>query len=111
MHTKAADATTHRTESIRVCLPDRRIVYKQTSMPPIMAAHTGEWTVTADGDRLTIASQHTVRLDPAGIANVLGPDVTAAEAAQRVQAILSGNSRITLGAAMSFAESTAPANG
>jgi len=107
MHTRASDGSTHLTESIRVCLPDGRIVYKQTTMPPILDAHTGQWTVAGEGDQVTITSAHTVRLNPTAVESVWGTAVTAGDAAARVREILSGNSQLTLAAAKAFADARA----
>ncbi|CAM5456853.1 hypothetical protein STANM309S_04378 [Streptomyces tanashiensis] len=43
MDTLTKDGSPHTTESVRVCVPYERIVYKQTTLPRLMALHTGEW--------------------------------------------------------------------
>lgn len=45
MDTRAVDGAVHTTRSVRVCFPHDRIVYKQTEVPELMAAHTGRWTL------------------------------------------------------------------
>lgn len=107
MDTTAKDGSLHRTESIRVCFPEERIVYKQTVTPPIMAAHTGEWTVRPTGSRVMVSSQHTVRLRPDMIAELLGDRVTIPAAAAEVRAILSANSRMTLQSTKEYVENLA----
>ncbi|HEY8979012.1 MAG TPA: SRPBCC family protein [Streptomyces sp.] len=92
MRTSAPDGTVHTTRSLRVPLPDGTIVYKQTRPPRVLLGHSGRWEFRSG----TLSSTHTVLLDPAGVAEVYGPDVPAREAAQRVRAALAANSRTTM---------------
>ncbi|MEU8560255.1 aromatase/cyclase [Streptomyces cyaneofuscatus] len=105
MDTRAKDGSTHTTASYRVCFPHSRIAYKQVTLPALMALHTGVWTFEdeADGDVLA-TSQHTVVLNTANIARVLGPDAGVAEARAYVHTALSTNSLATLGHAKAYAE-------
>ncbi|MEU6056339.1 aromatase/cyclase [Streptomyces xanthochromogenes] len=104
MDTRAKDGSTHTTKSYRVCLPHHRIAYKQVTLPALMTLHTGRWTF-APGERGTeVSSQHTVVLNTANIARVLGPDATVADARDYVRTALSTNSRATLGHAKEYAE-------
>ncbi|MFF7255021.1 aromatase/cyclase [Streptomyces microflavus] len=105
MDTRAKDGSTHTTASYRVCFPHRRIAYKQVTLPALMTLHTGVWTFEdeADGDVLA-TSQHTVVLNTANIARVLGPDAGVAEARAYVHTALSTNSLATLGHAKAYAE-------
>ncbi|MFF5448572.1 aromatase/cyclase [Streptomyces sp. NPDC012888] len=110
MDTRTADGSVHTTESVRVCFPeDRRIVYKQTATPALMAAHTGEWTVKPDGTGLTVTSRHGVVLRPENIARILGPEADVATARRYVREALGRNSGATLELARKFAETAAPA--
>ncbi|GAA3726056.1 aromatase/cyclase [Streptomyces tremellae] len=103
MDTRAPDGTVHTTESVRVVLEDGRIVYKQTRVPALMTAHTGQWQLTAGVDGVRAASRHTVVLNPGTLADHVGlPTVDAARAA--VRAALGGNSLATLRLAKSHAE-------
>ncbi|KNB52159.1 aromatase/cyclase [Streptomyces caatingaensis] len=106
MDTVAKDGSTHTTESFRVCFPHDRIVYKQVTLPALMSLHTGYWTFrpAADG-RVAATSQHTVVIDTANIAAVLGPRATLADARSYVRDALGANSRATLGHAKAYAES------
>ncbi|GAA2937228.1 hypothetical protein GCM10020221_36250 [Streptomyces thioluteus] len=106
MDTVAKDGSTHTTESFRVCFPHDRIVYKQVTLPALMTVHTGYWTFlpAADG-RVAATSQHTVVLNTANIAAVLGPRATVADARAYVRDALGANSRATLGHAKDHAES------
>ncbi|MFD7291885.1 aromatase/cyclase [Streptomyces sp. NPDC059897] len=105
MDTKAVDGSTHTTESIRVCFPHHKIAYKQTTLPALMALHTGYWEFR-DGDdgSVTVSSQHTVVLNADNITKVLGPDAGVPEARDFVRKALGANSRATLEHAKSYAE-------
>ncbi|MFP8960089.1 aromatase/cyclase [Streptomyces nanhaiensis] len=105
MDTIAKDGSTHTTESVRVCFPHHRIVYKQTTLPALMALHTGYWLFEEGPSGVTTAtSQHTVVLNTANIAKVLGEDAGVLEARDFVRSALSTNSRATLGYAKEYAE-------
>jgi aromatase len=105
MDTKAADGSVHSTRSIRVCFPESRIVYKQTTLPALMSAHVGEWRLTgrADGG-LTVTAKHVVLLKRSAITEVLGEGTTVRKAREFVQRALSGNSTTTLLHAKTYAE-------
>ncbi|MEU4338504.1 aromatase/cyclase [Micromonospora lupini] len=96
MDTLAPDGAVHTTRSIRVGFPAERIVYKQTTLPPLLAAHTGVWTLRPEGDGVTVTSHHTVVLRPERIEELLGPGATLAGARELVQHNLSTNSVRTL---------------
>lgn len=105
MDTRSPDGEVHTTESVRICFPATRIVYKQTVVPPIMSAHTGCWRFTAEPDgTATIASQHTVVLDPDAVPRLLGPGGTLAEARRRVREALGNNSMATMRLAKAYVE-------
>lgn len=105
MDTRAVDGSTHTTESVRVCFPHQRIVYKQTTLPALMSLHTGEWEFrTAEDGTVTASSQHTVVLDPDNITKVLGADAGVPEARAFVRDALGANSRATLEHAKRYAE-------
>ncbi|MEV8441839.1 aromatase/cyclase [Actinosynnema sp. NPDC051121] len=91
MDTLAPDGSAHTTESVRVCDPGRRVLYKQTRPPAALLGHSGAWTF--DGDRVT--SRHTVLLDPGAVA-----DGDLRSARERVTAALRANSAKTLEAAL-----------
>ncbi|MEU6226859.1 aromatase/cyclase [Streptomyces sp. NPDC047042] len=105
MDTRTKDGSTHTTASVRVCFPHQRIVYKQTTLPALMTLHTGYWLLEEDGNGVRATSQHTVAVNTANIASILGPDAGIAEAHEFIRAALSGNSRATLGHAKAYAES------
>jgi aromatase len=105
MDTSTKDGSVHTTRSVRVCQPYRSIVYKQIVVPALMTLHTGRWLITEQEDGgLSVTSRHTVRINTANIAGVLGPDADVAAAERFVRAALSGNSLVTLRAAKAYAE-------
>lgn len=106
MDTRTKDGSTHTTKSVRVCFPHHRIVYKQSVLPALMTLHTGYWLLEENADGVKATSQHTVAVNTANIAAVLGPDADLAQAREFVRTALSGNSRATLGHAKSHAEAS-----
>lgn len=105
MDTSTKDGSVHTTRSVRVCQPDRSIVYKQIVVPALMTLHTGRWLIEErDGSGVSVTSRHTVRINTARIADVLGPDADMATAQQFVRNALSTNSLTTLRAAKAYAE-------
>lgn len=105
MDTLTKDGSSHTTESVRVCFPRHRIAYKQTTLPALMALHTGFWEFRTNPDGTTTASsQHTVIIEAARIAEILGPDAGVPEARTFLREALGGNSRATLNHAKNYAE-------
>ncbi|SNT40093.1 aromatase/cyclase [Rhodococcoides kyotonense] len=103
--TPAGDS--HTTKSFRIAFPSNRIVYKQTTLPALLAAHTGEWSFQRTDDGVLAASKHVVALRPEAIREVLGADATVDSARTLVKSSLSANSLKTLRTAKGFTE-TAP---
>ncbi|MFF8379978.1 aromatase/cyclase [Streptomyces sp. NPDC015661] len=104
MDTRAKDGSVHTTKSYRVTFPHHRIAYKQVTLPALMTLHTGLWTFEETPEGTLAASQHTVTLNTANIAAILGPEATVADARAYVHGALSTNSLATLGHAKSYAE-------
>jgi aromatase len=104
MDTSARDGSEHTTTSVRVCFPHYKIVYKQTQLPALMTLHTGQWTLADAGQGVLASSRHTVAINAASIARVLGPDAGVADARAFVRTALSTNSLATLGHARDYAE-------
>jgi aromatase len=104
MDTVTKDGSSHTTKSIRVSLPNRKIVYKQTILPVLLSVHTGHWLFedTPEGSMLT--SRHTAMIKPEAIAEVLGADATVKDAREYIQTALTANSRVTMEHAKAFAE-------
>ncbi|MYY01857.1 MULTISPECIES: aromatase/cyclase [unclassified Streptomyces] len=110
MDTRARDGSVHTTKSYRVAFPHQKIAYKQITLPALMTLHTGCWTFTEEDDGgVTAVSQHTVVLNTANIARVLGEEATVEDARAYVHGALSTNSRATLGHAKEYAESNSHA--
>ncbi|MFD7125339.1 MULTISPECIES: aromatase/cyclase [Streptomyces] len=107
MDTRAKDGSTHTTKSYRVTFPHERIAYKQVTLPALMTLHTGYWTFTEDDAGVAASSQHTVTINTANVARILGADATVEDAKKYVQGALSTNSRATLGHAKDYAEARA----
>lgn len=96
METLAKDGSSHTTESIRVGLPDLRIVYKQTQPPALLSVHTGRWTFEERDGVVKATSQHRVVLRPEAVERVLGAGKTVADARTFVREALGANSLATL---------------
>ncbi|MBQ0850525.1 aromatase/cyclase [Streptomyces sp. NPDC057621] len=111
MDTRAKDGSTHTTKSYRVTFPDRRIAYKQVTLPALLTLHTGVWTFEETGEGTVASSQHTVSLNTDNITAVLGPEATVADARTYVHTALSTNSLATLGHAKAYAETLAGERG
>ncbi|PKK13866.1 MAG: cyclase [Thermomonospora sp. CIF 1] len=109
MDTRSPDGSVHTTISGRVCLP-RRISYKQVKLPPVLAAHNGEWLFEPGPDgTVTVTARHQVILDPEGIAALPDPPPSPAAAREAVRHALGSNSRATMAKAREFVESRAAA--
>ncbi|AJF67762.1 aromatase/cyclase [Streptomyces vietnamensis] len=104
MDTRAKDGSVHTTKSYRVTFPHHRIAYKQVTLPALMTLHTGLWTFEETPEGTVASSQHTVTLNTANIAKILGPEATVADARAYVHSALSTNSLATLGHAKGYAE-------
>ncbi|MFI7015945.1 aromatase/cyclase [Streptomyces sp. NPDC050164] len=104
MDTRAVDGSTHTTTSVRVCLAPDRIYYKQTQLPALMTLHTGQWRFEEDADGVLATSQHTVSINEANIAAVLGPDAGLDDARAMVRGALGTNSLSTLAHAKAHIE-------
>ncbi|MHC5264229.1 aromatase/cyclase [Streptomyces sp. UC4497] len=106
MDTRTDDGGGYTTESVRICFPHAgRIVYKQTSTPPLMAAHTGEWTVVPDERGVTVTSHHQVLVNEEAITRELGPGADLTTARQHLRRTLGAAGLDTLRLAKSYAQS------
>jgi aromatase len=105
MDTSTKDGSVHTTRSVRVCKPHTTIVYKQVVLPALMTLHTGHWLIEElAGSGVSVTSRHTVKINTANIARVLGPDADVSTAQEFVRKALSGNSTSTLRVAKAHAE-------
>jgi len=108
MDTTTSDGRAHTTRSVRVCLPHRKIVYKQILTPPLLAVHTGHWAFEQTGDGLVLGARHTVTIRPENL-SLLGEGTTVADARDYLRRVLSANSMTNLRLAKSYAEERAGA--
>ncbi|MEU3983413.1 aromatase/cyclase [Streptomyces sp. NPDC026672] len=104
MDTRAADGSVHTTTSVRVGFAPDRLVYKQIQVPPLMAAHTGRWSIEPIGQGVRATSHHTVVLRPERVRELLGPRATLETARDLVRTALGRNSTATLSLAKEAAE-------
>ncbi|MEU7067644.1 cyclase [Streptomyces sp. NPDC046161] len=95
------DGSAYTTQSLRLCFPAAgRIVHKQIRPHPLLAAHTGEWSVLPDpGAGCTVVSRHSVLLDGRAVERVLGPGADPASARRHVRELLGRESAAVLGPA------------
>ncbi len=95
---------THSWQTVRVGFPHSgRILFKHTQAPPMVDAHTGEWSVLPDEHGVQVVARHSVLLREAGVAEVLGSGTSLAQARARVREAAAGFSLGTLEAARSHA--------
>ncbi|MER5732722.1 aromatase/cyclase [Streptomyces sp. NPDC002138] len=100
------DVPPQATESVRICFPHAsRIVHKQTRTPPLIEAHTGEWSVLPDETGVTVISQHSVLLRAADVERVLGPGADVPRARAHLREKLGRESVAVLELAKRHAES------
>ncbi|AZM94093.1 aromatase/cyclase [Streptomyces sp. W1SF4] len=104
MDTRAKDGSVHTTKSYRVTFPHHKIAYKQTTLPALMTLHTGYWTFVENAEGVAASSQHTVTINSANIARILGEQATVEDAKEYVHTALSTNSLATLNHAKNHAE-------
>ncbi|MCX5199463.1 SRPBCC family protein [Streptomyces sp. NBC_00249] len=106
MDTKSSDGSEHTTRSVRICLPNHKIVYKQTRPPKTMFAHTGHWLFTETPEGVVVSSRHTATIRPEGL-HLLGEGMTVEGARKYLRRILSANSMGNLRLSKEYAEERA----
>lgn len=106
MDTSTPDGRAHTTRSVRVCFPYELIVYKQTTLPPMLAAHTGHWRFAQTPEGVLLGARHTVTLKRSALSQ-LGPDTTVADARRYARRVLGTNSMKNLQIAKAYAEERA----
>jgi aromatase len=104
MDTQSKDGSTHTTKSYRVTFPNRKIAYKQVTLPALMSLHTGYWSFEERDGIVVVSSQHTFVVNTENVRGFLGADATLAAAKDYVRSALSANSLATLSHAKAFAE-------
>ncbi|MFJ4832055.1 aromatase/cyclase [Streptomyces sp. NPDC088747] len=96
----------HTTESVRICFPHAgRIIYKQSPVSPLLAAHTGEWSVTPDETGVTVTSRQTVLLREENTTALLGGSIGLAQVRRQVREALGHTCLALLAPAKQHAES------
>ncbi|MGW7537853.1 aromatase/cyclase [Amycolatopsis sp. NPDC054798] len=106
MDTLSADGSRHATRSVRVCLPRRKIGYKQIQPPKTMTAHTGHWAFTETREGVVVTSRHTATIRPDGL-HLLGEGMTVEGARRYLRRVLSANSTGNLRLTKEYAEKLA----
>ncbi|MEV7194320.1 SRPBCC family protein [Streptomyces sp. NPDC093510] len=96
MRTRGDDGSVHGSQSVRLCFPYERLVYKQTTVPRGLLGHSGAWLLSAAGENTRVTAVHHVALDPDAVDEVFGPGTSLTAARERTGALLAGNSRRTL---------------
>lgn len=103
MDTRSPDGSVHTTQSGRVCFAPALIAYKQTRLPGVLLAHTGEWAFEPAGEGLvTVTSRHRVVLDAEALAALPKPPTSVAQARAAVRDALGANSRATIAVARRY---------
>ncbi len=108
MDTTTSDGRPHTTRSVRICLPHRKIVYKQVQPPPLLEVHTGHWSFTPTREGVIVGARHTVTIRPDKL-HLLGDGTTIEDARRYLRRVLSTNSMTNLRLAKSYAEERAGA--
>jgi C7-C12 aromatase (ARO/CYC) len=106
MDTTTSDGRPHTTRSVRICLPHRKIVYKQVQPPPLLEVHTGHWSFTPTREGVIVGARHTVTIRPRML-HLLGDGTTIDDARRYLRRVLSTNSMTNLRLAKSYAEERA----
>lgn len=106
MDTKSSDGSEHTTRSVRICLPNHKIVYKQTQPPKTMDAHTGHWLFTETPEGVIVSSRHTATIRRDGL-HLLGEGMTVEGARKYLRRVLSANSMGNLRLSKEYAEKRA----
>ena len=105
MDTVTAGGIAHTTKSVRVCVTDERIDYKQLLPPDMLFGHSGAWEFADAPDGAVVTARHTVAINPVAAREILGADTDLADARAYLTEALSTNSRNTLLCAVRYAES------
>ncbi|MFJ9743106.1 aromatase/cyclase [Streptomyces sp. NPDC101166] len=108
MHTHTPDGREHTTRSVRICLPQHKIVYKQIGLPALLDAHTGHWVFIETPEGVVAHARHTATIKPSAL-SLLGEGTTVTDARKYLRRVLSTNSLQTLRYAQQFAEERARA--
>ena len=103
METRTPDGSAHTTRSVRVCLPHRKIVYKQIRLPKLLDAHTGHWEFSPTPEGLTATARHTATIRASAL-SILGEGTSVRDARRYLRRVLGANSLANLQVAKRIAE-------
>ncbi len=103
MDTVTPDGRAHTTRSVRICFPNRKIVYKQIGLPPLLTAHLGHWLFEATPEGLIASARHEAAIKTSALA-ILKPDATVGDARRYLRRVLSANSLSNLRIAKQLVE-------
>ncbi|SCG58492.1 aromatase/cyclase [Micromonospora halophytica] len=103
MDTHTPDGSPHTTRSVRICLPNNKIVYKQIHLPKLLDGHTGHWRFTPTREGFILGARHTAVIKPSALP-ILGADTTVLDARKYLRRVLSANSMSNLRLAKAYAE-------
>jgi hypothetical protein len=106
MGTLTPDGRAHSTDSVRVCLPTDLIVYKQTTLAPLLSAHTGHWRFVTTPEGVLASARHTATIRRENL-HLLAPGATVEDARTYLRRSLSANSVANLQFARRYAEDLA----
>lgn len=96
----------HSTRSVRICLPHRKIVYKQIKLPKLLDGHTGHWSFTEIPEGIIATTRHTATIKPSAL-DVLGEGTTVQDARNYLRRVLTNNSMSNLRLTKAYAEERA----
>lgn len=91
------DGRTRSTRTVRLCFPYAgRIVYKDTTSPDPIAAHTGEWSLTPEDSGTRVVCAHRVLLREDAVETAPGEGTSLPETRRQVRELLGRGSREAL---------------
>jgi hypothetical protein len=102
------DGRAHTTRSVRICFPNRKIVYKQIGLPPLLTAHLGHWLFEENPEGLIASARHEATIKPSAL-SLLAPEATVQDARRYLRKVLSANSMSNLRIAKDLVERPAGA--
>jgi C7-C12 aromatase (ARO/CYC) len=103
MDTVTPEGAPHTTRSVRICLPQHKIVYKQVQPPKALEAHTGHWQFQQTPEGVLAGARHTVTIKP-DMLQLFGEGATVQDARRYLRRVLGANSLGNLRLAKADAE-------
>ncbi|MFE7430601.1 SRPBCC family protein [Streptomyces sp. NPDC057545] len=96
----------HSTRSVRICLPHRKIVYKQIKLPVLLTGHSGHWAFTETPEGIIASTRHTATIKESAL-GVLGEGTTVQDVRNYLRRVLTNNSMSNLRLTKQYAEERA----